>query len=55
MAIDLDNIPISINCSPERLRTQISYAVSLLLGNEKPADQVPGRSDQRVSERGSEE
>ena len=53
--IDLDNIPILISCSQEQFRSQVSHAVSHLLRNEKPADLVPGRSDQRASKRRSEE
>ena len=55
MSIDLDNIPITFNCSREQLKAQVSYAVTFLLRNTKPADLVRGSSGrQRVSERGSE-
>lgn len=55
MSIDLDNIPITFNCSRGQLKAQVSYAVTFLLRNTKPADLVRGSSGcQRVSERGSE-
>jgi hypothetical protein len=55
MSIDLDNIPITFSCSREQLNAQVSYAVTFLLRNTKPADLVRGSSGrQRVSERGSE-
>ncbi len=53
--VDLGNIPITFNCSPERLKSQVSSAVSFLLRNTKPADRVrSGSMGQRASERGSE-
>lgn len=54
MGIDLDNIKVTLKFPPEQLGRQIAGAVSYLLRNTKPADLVPGRSDQRACERGSE-
>lgn len=55
MSIDLSNIPITFNCSQERLKSQVSSAALFLLRNEKPADLVrDGSGSQRALERGSE-
>jgi hypothetical protein len=46
---------LKINCSTDQLSQILSgYCKRWLAENEKPADLVPGRSDQRVPERGSE-
>lgn len=53
--IDLSNIEITINCSPEQLKSQVTASALRLLCNKKPADLVPGSSNgQRASGRGLE-
>lgn len=54
VGIDLSSIEITINCSPEQLKSQVTASALHLLRNEKAVDQVPGRSDQQLSERRSE-
>lgn len=48
------NITLKIACSNSQLQENLAYSCNMDFGNTKPADQVPGRSDQRASERGSE-
>ena len=45
---------VQISCTPNQLIGLIAETLAETMGNIKPADLVPGRSDQRVSERGSE-
>ena len=52
IGIDLSNIEITINCNPEQLKSQVTASALHLLRNEKAVDQVPGRSDQQLSEGG---
>jgi len=40
--------------NPARLIGLIAETLAETMGNEKAVDQVPGRSDQQLSERGSE-
>jgi hypothetical protein len=51
MALDF-TYEVQISCTPARLIGLIAETLAETMGNEKPADLVPGRSDQRVSEGG---
>lgn len=55
IGVDLSNIEITINCSPEQFKSQVTASALRLLCNKKPADLVCGNSgSQRVSRRRSE-
>ena len=45
---------VQISCTPARLIGLIAETLAETMGNEKAVDLVPGRSDQQLSERGSE-